>query len=243
MTLLSPSSPGKPSKMMWEPNLGISRETSFCAAQLCAPSWEDNVHSSVTSPRDSLSLEKATDWPLPGEPNQKAISHFHGDAAEERLVAEGVDGQLQLPPHPPSREKAFIWLSPQEKKEALQRLAETQAEGARRRQCDKERQILRFQERLSIAKRRRSKADLLGDNSADRWPQASAASEGQDEAGQKMAVKCHLEKVKRERTYVMQSKRERNTLKFKELLDPLVAPREESPVPRQTEELQPRGDL
>ncbi|XP_063164635.1 uncharacterized protein LOC134501019 isoform X3 [Candoia aspera] len=207
MTLLSPSSPGKPSKMMWEPNLGISRETSFCAAQLCAPSWEDNVHSSVTSPRDSLSLEKATDWPLPGEPNQKAISHFHGDAAEERLVAEGVDGQLQLPPHPPSREKAFIWLSPQEKKEALQRLAETQAEGARRRQCDKERQILR------------------------------------DEAGQKMAVKCHLEKVKRERTYVMQSKRERNTLKFKELLDPLVAPREESPVPRQTEELQPRGDL
>ncbi|KAM6436439.1 uncharacterized protein PHA67_023660 [Liasis olivaceus] len=246
MTLLSPSSPGKHSEMMWDPstvNMGISRETSFRVAQPCAPSWEDSVHISATSPRDSPTLEKATDCPLPGEPNQKAMRTFHGDAAEGRLVAEGVDGQLLRPPHPPSREKAFIWLSPQDKKEALQRLAETQAAGERRHQRDKERQSLWFQERLSIAKRWRSKEDLLGDNPADRWPWASAASEGQDEAGQKMAVKYHLEKVKRERTYVMQSKRERNTLKFKELLGPLVAPREENPALRPAEERKQRGDL
>ncbi|XP_034260231.2 histone-lysine N-methyltransferase 2D-like [Pantherophis guttatus] len=237
MTLLSPSSPGKPSEMIWEPsslNMDISRETSFDAAQPSSPSWEINVHIRVTCPGDSPSLEKSTDQPQPGEPNQKAISSFPG---------EGVDGQPLLPPRPPSREKAFLWLSPQDKKEALQRLAETQAEGERRHQRDKERQALRFQERLSIAKRRRSTQDLLGDGPGDRGPWASAISEGQDEAGQKMAVKTHLEKIKRERTNIMQSKRERNTLKFKELLDPLVVPREEKPTPRQAEELQQRGNL
>ncbi|XP_039224015.1 uncharacterized protein LOC120319329 [Crotalus tigris] len=150
---------------------------------------------------------------------------------------------LLPPPRPPSREKAFIWLTPQARSEALQRLAEARAKGERRHQRDKERQTLRFQERLSIAKRRRSKEDLLGDGPADRGPWASPTSEGQDEAGQKMAVRSHLEKVKRERTYIMQSKRERNTLKFKELLDPLVAPREEKLTLRQAEELQQRANF
>ncbi|XP_070611085.1 uncharacterized protein [Erythrolamprus reginae] len=236
MTLLSPTSHGKPSETMWEPsslNVDIFIETSFDADQPSSSSSEDNVRIRVTCPGDSPSLEKSTDQPWPSEPNPKAIGGFHG---------EGMEGQPPLPPRPPTREKANIWLSPQDKRDMLQRLAESQAEGERRRWRDKERQALRFQERLLIAKCRRSKEDLLRDNPADRWPRASSTSKGQDEAGQKMAVKTHLEKIKRERTYIMQSKRERNTLKFKELLDPLVARREEKPTLRRAEEHQ-QGNL
>ncbi|XP_062839479.1 uncharacterized protein LOC134299701 isoform X2 [Anolis carolinensis] len=134
------------------------------------------------------------------------------------------------PPRPPCREKAFIWFSKEEKEEALHRLAALQAEGELRRQRDKERQILRFQERLSIAKHRKSEEDLLGSSPTEQ-PILPAAHLCQDQDGRKTAVKRHLEKVKRERTYVMQSKRERNTLRFKELLNPLVTHSEESPEP------------
>ncbi|KAJ6651538.1 hypothetical protein lerEdw1_020873 [Lerista edwardsae] len=137
------------------------------------------------------------------------------------------------PPRPPRREKAFIRLSRQEKEEALQRLADLQAEGERRHQRDKERQILRFQERLSIAKHRKSEDDLLEGSPTERWPLPAEPQGQQDQAGQKTALKRHLEKVKRERTYVMQSKRERNTLRFKELLNPLVSHSEERPKPGQ----------
>ncbi|XP_067324622.1 golgin subfamily B member 1-like [Anolis sagrei] len=135
------------------------------------------------------------------------------------------------PPRPPCREKAFIWFSKEEKEEALHRLAALQAEGELRRQRDKERQILRFQERLSIAKRRKSEEDLLGSSPTEPRILPAAHLCQQDQDGRKTAVKRHLEKVKRERTYVMQSKRERNTSRFKELLNPLVTHGEESPDP------------
>ncbi|KAG8576713.1 hypothetical protein GDO81_009942 [Engystomops pustulosus] len=39
---------------------------------------------------------------------------------------------------------------------------------------------------------------------------------------QKSVVKEHLEKVKRERTYIMQTRRDRNMTSFRELLDPVL---------------------
>ncbi|XP_053112854.1 uncharacterized protein LOC128327726 isoform X2 [Hemicordylus capensis] len=162
---------------------------------------------------------------------EKGMQTAGEEAMDPVLLEREQAGICQPPrPRPPRREKAFIWLSRQEKEEALQQLAKLQAEGERRHQRDKERQSLRFQERLSIAKHRKSEEDLLGGSPVERWPPHTEPP-GQDQAGQKTALKRHLEKVKRERTYVMQSKRERNTLRFKELLDPLVAQPEESPEP------------
>ncbi|KAJ7329305.1 hypothetical protein JRQ81_015479 [Phrynocephalus forsythii] len=217
VTMLSPPSPGSHVEdAQWERasfRMGLSREASICIAQggrLSRLSQEEDV------------------W----TEGQGATEEEEEEEEEEQ---EARTWQPP-PPRPPCREKAFVWSSRQEKVEAIQRLAELQAEGERRQRRDKERQILRFQERLSIARRRKSEDDLVGGSPSERWL-FSAAHPGQDQAGQKTAVKHQLEKVKRERTYIMQSKRERNSLRFKELLSLHVAPREESPDPGQLDDL------
>ncbi|KAL8222555.1 UNVERIFIED_CONTAM: hypothetical protein K2H54_077423, partial [Gekko kuhli] len=215
VTAFSPPSPGRheAEELTWEPaalSVGLSRESSSGEAR----------------PGRASRLS----WRPPEEEGVPA----EGEGATEPPLPESQQARpWKVPsPRPPRREKAFIWLSRQEQEEALQQLAELRAEGELRHRRDKERQILRFQERLSIAKHRKSEDDLLGSSPAERWT-PPAEHHGQDQGGQKTAVKRHLEKVKRERTYVMQSKRERNMLRFKELLDPLVAPGEENPEPGQ----------
>ncbi|XP_077196551.1 uncharacterized protein LOC143838692 isoform X2 [Paroedura picta] len=215
VTLLSPPSPGRDEEgLTWEPaplSVGISQESSVAEIQ---PGRASGLSWQAPEEGEPAEGEGATGPSLPEDPQART---------------------WQLPsPRPPRREKAFIWLSRQEQEEALQQLAKLRAEGELRHRRDMERQTLRFQERLSIAKRRRSEDDPLGSSPAERWTPPTEHL-GQDQAGRKTAVKCHLEKVKRERTYVMQSKRERNTLCFKELLDPLVVPGEESPEPGRLE--------
>ncbi|XP_065407958.1 collagen alpha-1(VII) chain-like [Chrysemys picta bellii] len=74
---------------------------------------------------------------------------------------------------PLRREKAFIRPSRREQQEAVCRLAELQLEGGRRHRRDKERQLLRFQERLSIA-RHRSVETLPGRPQTPAEPQLQA---------------------------------------------------------------------
>ncbi|CAI5786619.1 Hypothetical predicted protein [Podarcis lilfordi] len=235
MAMLSPPSPGeRDEEPVWTPAalaVGLSRESSICIAQperRSGVSWDGEVDMSSTVSMISPFWEEPTAY-------SEADSGSRAMAGSSRSAAAEEAGGHQPPrPRPPCREKAFVWLSRQEKEAALRRLAELQAEGERRHQRDKERQTLRFQERLSIAKHRKSEDDLLGSSPAEFWPLPSENEGQQDQAGQKTAVKRHLEKVKRERTYVMQSKRERNTLRFKELLNPLVAEGEEIPEQEQT---------
>ncbi|CAM5086112.1 unnamed protein product [Eretmochelys imbricata] len=122
---------------------------------------------------------------------------------------------------PLRREKAFIRPSRREQQEAVRRLAELRLEGGHKHRRDKERQLLRFQERLSIA-RHRTVENLLG------RPQPAAEPQLQEaRAQQREALKQHLEQVKWARTHGMQARGHRNTLSFQELLEPLVAPGEE----------------
>ncbi|KAJ1162498.1 hypothetical protein NDU88_002966 [Pleurodeles waltl] len=124
---------------------------------------------------------------------------------------------------PLQREKAFIRLSKKEQEEAMRKLSELQMRLESKHQWDKERQMLRFQERLSIAKNRKSDDDVLGAHLGDGHRHLTESLQQQDQENQKTVVRQRIEKVKRERTYIMQSKRERNTSSFKGLLEPKVA--------------------
>ncbi|XP_073475430.1 uncharacterized protein [Aquarana catesbeiana] len=121
------------------------------------------------------------------------------------------------------REKVFIRLSLKEQQEALQRLQDLQREAELKCTSDRRRQMLRFQERLSIARNRKSEVDLM-DVTQRRSPQMTPEPlpEGDTER-QKSAVRERLEKMKRERTYIMQTRRDRNMSSFRELLDPVLA--------------------
>ncbi|XP_053321478.1 uncharacterized protein LOC128492809 [Spea bombifrons] len=126
------------------------------------------------------------------------------------------------------REKVFFRLSLREQQEAMQRLKDLHKEAELKCESDRRRQMLRFQERLSIARNRKSEEDLLGTTPRGS-PQLSPEPVSQGDAEhQKSAVREHLERVKRERTYFMQSKRERNTSTFRELLDPVLTRNEQS---------------
>ncbi|XP_075440782.1 uncharacterized protein LOC142486006 [Ascaphus truei] len=131
--------------------------------------------------------------------------------------------QVPRPGHAPlQREKVFIRLSAREQQEAIQRLTDLQREGELKGATDRRRQMLRFQERLSIARNQKSEEDLLGATQrGSPQPPPEVLPQG-DTEHQKTAVRERLERVKRERTYIMQSKRDRNTSSFRELLDPVL---------------------
>ncbi|KAM4676084.1 uncharacterized protein O3C94_008734 [Discoglossus pictus] len=140
-------------------------------------------------------------------------------AQPENTVQPGAShpGKLLL-----QREKVFIRLSAREQLDAMQRLTDLQREAELKCASDRRRQMLRFQERLSIARNRKSEEDLLGTPQRGS-PQVSPEPPSQETAErQKTAVRERLERVKRERTYIMQTRRDRNTTSFRELLSPVL---------------------
>ncbi|XP_077117126.1 uncharacterized protein LOC143773615 isoform X2 [Ranitomeya variabilis] len=147
-----------------------------------------------------------------------------GTMKQDCAVSSYIPQICSLPPGQAilQREKVFIRLSLKEQQDAMQRLRDLQREAEMKCASDRRRQMLRFQERLSIARNRKSELDLM-DITQRRSPQLTPEplAEGDIER-QKSAVKEHLEKVKRERTYIMQTRRDRNMTSFKELLDPVL---------------------
>ncbi|XP_063301548.1 uncharacterized protein LOC134601060 [Pelobates fuscus] len=144
---------------------------------------------------------------------------------QQVLCAEGTVKQIYpLPPGQPllQREKVFFHLSVKEQQETMQRLKDLQREAEMKCASDRRRQMLRFQERLSIARIRKSQEDLLGTSPSASPLLSPEPSPQGDTEHQKTAVREHLERVKRERTNIMQTKRERNTSTFRELLDPVL---------------------
>ncbi|XP_066448278.1 centromere-associated protein E-like [Eleutherodactylus coqui] len=149
----------------------------------------------------------------------------HGTKKKDRAVSSPTPQTCSLPPSEAAlqREKVFIRLSLREQEEAMQRLTDLQRQAELKCTNDRSRQMLRFQERLSIAQNRKSELDLM-EITQRISPQLSPETlpEG-DLERQKSAVKEHLERVKRERTYIMQTKRDRNMSGFRELLDPVLS--------------------
>ncbi|MCI4379563.1 hypothetical protein PGIGA_G00229600 [Pangasianodon gigas] len=102
----------------------------------------------------------------------------------------------------------------------MRSLVDIQRRAEQRWQRDRDRQILRVQERLSIIQNRKSDEDLLGLRREETFRHLTNTLQQEDEQQQKMLVREKLQQLWRERSYILQSRRERNTTEFKELLTP-----------------------
>ncbi|XP_066540862.1 inner centromere protein [Hoplias malabaricus] len=102
----------------------------------------------------------------------------------------------------------------------MRSLVHIQRRAERRWQRDRDRQLLRVQERLAIVQNRKSDEDLLGLTQEDAFRHLTTSLQQEDEEHQKILVREKLQQLRRERSYILQSRRERNTAGFKELLAP-----------------------
>ncbi|XP_008410671.1 uncharacterized protein LOC103466681 [Poecilia reticulata] len=113
-------------------------------------------------------------------------------------------------------------MSAVERERTMRSLVDMQRKFEQKHQRDKERQMFRVQERLSIILNRKAEEDLLGLKHTDRLKHLTQDLPLEDKTQQKTVVKERLEQLRRERSYIMQSKRDRNTTGFKELLAPVA---------------------
>ncbi|XP_062861312.1 uncharacterized protein LOC134323651 isoform X2 [Trichomycterus rosablanca] len=102
----------------------------------------------------------------------------------------------------------------------MRSLVDIQRRAELRCQRDRERQIFRVQERLSIIRNRKSDEDLLGLTRENTYRQLTSTLQQEDEQQQKTLVREKLQQLWRERSCSLQYKRKRNTVEFKELLAP-----------------------
>ncbi|XP_059191497.1 uncharacterized protein LOC131973504 [Centropristis striata] len=128
------------------------------------------------------------------------------------------------------REHAREPVSAMEREQTMRNLVDMQRKVEQRQQRDKERQLLRIQERLSIIQNRKAEEDLLGLKHTERLRHLTQDLPQEDKNQQKTVVRERLEQLRRERSYVMQSKRDRNTAGFKELLGPVALDSTETDV-------------
>ncbi|KAM7003489.1 uncharacterized protein LKV04_004544 [Tautogolabrus adspersus] len=119
-------------------------------------------------------------------------------------------------------ERAGESVSAVERERTMRNLVDMQRKVEQRQQRDRERQLLRVQKRLSIIQNRKAEEDLLGLKHTDRLKHLTQDLPQEDKNQQKTIVRERLEQLRRERSYVMQSKRERNTAGFQELLGPVA---------------------
>ncbi|KAL7403213.1 hypothetical protein ABVT39_026393 [Epinephelus coioides] len=120
------------------------------------------------------------------------------------------------------RERTTEPVSALERERTMRNLVDMQRKVEQRQQRDRERQLLRVQERLLIIQNRKAEEDLLGLKHTDRLRHLTQDLPQEDKNQQKTVVRERLEQLRRERSYVMQSKRDRNTAGFKELLGPVA---------------------
>ncbi|XP_060779141.1 uncharacterized protein LOC132887672 isoform X2 [Neoarius graeffei] len=102
----------------------------------------------------------------------------------------------------------------------MRSLVDIQRRVEQRWQRDRDRQILRVQERLSIIQNRKTDEDLLGLRHEATFRHLTNTLQQEDEQQQKMLVREKLQQLWRERSCILQSRRERNTTEFQELLTP-----------------------
>ncbi|XP_052330831.1 uncharacterized protein LOC118401160 isoform X3 [Oncorhynchus keta] len=119
------------------------------------------------------------------------------------------------------RERTLEPVSMMEREKTMRSLVDLQRKVEQKQQRDRERQLLRVQERLSIIQNKKSQEDLMGLRQTDRLRHLTHNLPQADKSQQKTVVRERLEQLRRERSYVMQSKRDRNTAGFKELLGPV----------------------
>ncbi|XP_019750698.1 uncharacterized protein LOC109531081 isoform X2 [Hippocampus comes] len=109
-------------------------------------------------------------------------------------------------------------MSAVEREKTMRKLVDVHRRVERKQQRDRDRQQLRVQERLSIIQSRKADEDLFGPKHKERMRHLSKDI---PQSQQKTLVREQLEQLKRERSFIMQSRRKRNTAGFNELLAPV----------------------
>ncbi|XP_029992549.1 uncharacterized protein LOC115421035 [Sphaeramia orbicularis] len=167
--------------------------------------------SSETGDVNTTAGDTVTDsevWDLSGPELDTA---FYSSSSERDVMREST-----------LRERPRETVSAVERERTMRCLVDMQKKVEQRQQRDKKRQLLRVQERLSIIQNRKAEEDLLGLKHTDRLKHLTQDLPQEDKTQQKTVVKERLEQLRRERSYIMQSKRDRNTAGFKELLGPVA---------------------
>ncbi|XP_077373122.1 uncharacterized protein LOC144016193 [Festucalex cinctus] len=108
-----------------------------------------------------------------------------------------------------------------EREKTMRKLVDVHRRVERKQQRDRDRQQLRVQERLSIIQSRKADEDLFGPKHRERMKHLRKDIPQEDKSQQKTLVREQLEQLRRERSFIMQSRRIRNTAGFKELLAPV----------------------
>ncbi|XP_060734765.1 golgin subfamily A member 6-like protein 22 [Tachysurus vachellii] len=149
--------------------------------------------------------------------NEIVSDEHRTSSAGLKLDSESLSGDT----HTQGAARHAVCDEQQLQREATMRsLVNIQRRAEQRWQRDRDRQILRVQERLSIIHNRKSDEDLLGLRREETFRHLANTLQQEDEQQQKMLVREKLQQLWRERSYVLQSRRERNTTEFKELLTP-----------------------
>ncbi|MGH0177740.1 UNVERIFIED_CONTAM: hypothetical protein FKN15_017454 [Acipenser sinensis] len=174
---------------------------------------------------NELPIEEKQEEPAPESRNLSDSDFIKGGLQAEDGQEMAINKAGSFEPVGTSgvqRERSIVHISEMEREETMRSLVDLQRKAESKRQRDKERQMLRVQERLSILRNRKSDEDLLGNKQGDGLKHLTENLKKEDKSRQKTLVREKLEQVRRERTHIMQSKRDRNTAGFKELLDPVV---------------------
>ncbi|KAJ8003110.1 hypothetical protein DPEC_G00165970 [Dallia pectoralis] len=181
---------------------------------------------SVRGETDKVTEHWALGGPDPSTSDQEAQKTPHTTLAEETTVGRVME-----------RERTLVSISVMEREKTIRSLVDLQKKMERKQNRDRERQLMRVQERLSIIQNRKSQEDLMGLRQTDRLRHLTHDLPSEDKS-QKTVVRERLEQMKRERSYVMQSKRNRNTAGFKELLGPVGLHSAETDDPSDCNDLQ-----
>ncbi|XP_019714621.1 uncharacterized protein LOC109509173 isoform X2 [Hippocampus comes] len=97
-------------------------------------------------------------------------------------------------------------MSAVEREKTMRKLVDVHRRVERKQQRDRDRQQLRVQERLSIIQSRKADEDLFGPKHKERMRHLSKDI---PQSQQKTLVREQLEQLKRERSFIMQSRRKR----------------------------------
>ncbi|XP_035798113.2 uncharacterized protein LOC118469403 [Amphiprion ocellaris] len=192
--------------------LADSSETDPHADDLCSGESDNTVTEVEMCP----TATESELWDLTGpEPDHHEDQKYSPDATVD-CRKEVRESTLM------DRARVTEPVSAMERERTMRNLVDMQKKVEQKQQRDRERQLLRVQERLSIVQNRKAEEDLLGLKHTDRLRHVTQDLPMEDKNQQKTVVRERLEQLRRERSYIMQSKRDRNTAGFKELLGPVA---------------------
>ncbi|KAK5867485.1 hypothetical protein PBY51_011972 [Eleginops maclovinus] len=172
--------------------------------------------------REMLEVEMCANEPWDLRGPEPSHVEYHEYNSQVTVDCSPAGGEAMRESTMTERERAREPVSAMERERTMRNLVDMQKKVEQRQQRDKERQLLRVQEHLSIIQNRKAEEDLLGLKHTDRLRHLTQDLPQEDKNQQKTVVRERLEQLRRERSYVMQSKRDRNTAGFKELLGPVA---------------------